>query len=98
MPTKIEWQEPANCPRCGSGWAILIKPKDIKEIFCSNARCQFAWKAQGKTLLEAVRTWNRICEDHEGKDRPNTPLLVKVYPGVSSIYKTKPIDIKQDKE
>ena len=100
MPTNlIEWEEPSNCPKCGCGWGILIKPGDIKEIFCSNARCQFAWKSDGKTLLQAVKTWNKICEDHGGRDRPNTPLIVQIYnKGINSTYRTKPIDTNKEKK
>lgn len=69
----IEWKEPQDCPRCGSGWGILIKPDKVKVIFCSNARCSFAWVSKADSLLGAVTEWNRICEEKHTKDRPDTP-------------------------
>jgi anaerobic selenocysteine-containing dehydrogenase len=78
-PNLVDWKEPSNCPKCGCGWGILIKPDDTKVIFCSNARCTFAWKSEKKTLLDAVILWNKICENHDDRDRPKTPLLVRIY-------------------
>jgi hypothetical protein len=69
----VDWKEPSNCPKCGCGWGILIKPDDVKVIFCSNARCTFAWGSKADTLLEAVVKWNVICEEKHLKDRPDTP-------------------------
>ena len=90
MPTEKEWKEPLNCPKCSCGWAILIKAKDIKEIFCSNPKCCFSWRAQGKTLFDAVKCWNKICEDYEGRDKPKTPLLVEIVKrGVNTVFRTK---------
>ena len=80
MPTKlVEWNEPSNCPKCTCGWGIRIDDKGTILIFCSNPKCVFSWQSKARTLYEAVRIWNKICQDHEGHDRPNTPLLVQIY-------------------
>jgi ABC-type iron transport system FetAB ATPase subunit len=86
-PNLINWEEPQNCPKCGSSWGLSFKPKDIKAIFCSNARCSFAWVAEKKTLFDAVVLWNKICDSHDKRDRPDTPLLVRIYSPVAGLFK-----------
>ena len=95
MSNLVDWQEPVNCPKCGCGWALRINEKGLILIFCSNPNCTFAWQSKAKTLLDAVKLWNRLCEDHEGKDRPNTPLLVQIYnKGKESVFRTKTLTDK----
>lgn len=82
-------QEPVNCPRCKSHWTILIKPDATKSIFCSNDKCSFSWRADGRTLCEAVHVWNTICANHTERDRPATPVLVEVpYKGSTTVFYT----------
>jgi hypothetical protein len=87
-----DWKEPSNCPKCGCGWTLLIKPGDIKVVFCSNPKCSFAWKAENKTLWGAVQCWNKICESYAGADRPKTPVLIEIYKsGISKLFGAKKV-------
>ena len=86
----LPWKEPSDCPRCGCGWGIRITNKSIIVIYCSNHNCTYAWQSQAKTLYDAVKIWNKICENAGSKDRPNTPLLVEISKnGKSMTYHSK---------
>ena len=86
----LHWKEPQTCPKCGSNWRIRITENGIVVIFCSSHDCSFAWKAQAKTLYDAVKIWNKICDGHGGRDRPDTPLLVEISKnGKSLVYHSK---------